>query len=108
VATELTADEAAQAEVARRGRPSKYNWGKWCNGGWWELTQGTREQTELPEDHPDHADFYVDIETFRVNASAVGKTRGLRLTSNKVGDNKLLIKFYKPEAVASDAPGKVA
>jgi len=100
---ELMSDKQVAELAVRRGRPTKYPWDDWTDGQWRTFKRGTPEQCELPAEDPDHADFAVDIETFRVNASEIAKPRNLKVETRKVGDDQVAIRFLpKPKEQPTD------
>jgi hypothetical protein len=95
-------DEVSKLGNTGRGRPPKYNWAKWTDGRWWNLTQGTPEEVAEGK-----ADFSVDQESFRVNAAEIAKPRGLKFHGRKIDATHLAIQFV-PVEQPTETDGQVA
>lgn len=70
----------------------KYPWETWMTGEIKELKKGSEEQMQLPEDHPDHADFTVRAAHVRTAGYAWTDRHGYRVTiSLPEGDDGNLV-----------------
>ena len=66
---------------ASAGRKRKYDWDLWLDGNIWELTRP--------------ADFQSNVLTMRNGAKQAGRARGLKVRTNVVDDDTLVIQAYE-------------